>query len=258
MIKTTWHERVAVLALDRPASLNALDPDLLDHLGAALGDVLHRGAAAVVLSGEGRAFSAGADLRWFAQRTAQGTEAQLAALSEMLEAGARVVRAILAAPVPVISAINGPCIGGAMGIALAADVALAARSAYFSLPQVPQLGIVPDLGATWLLPRVVGRPRAMAMSLFGDKITGEQAEQWGMVWQCVDDDALQAHALSTARRLAGMPAQAVIGARRLLDEAFDRSMGLQLDEEGRRQMELLMSDGETRPPARQQTHLQAP
>lgn len=242
MIKTTWHERVAVLAFDRPASLNALDPDLLQALGTAMRDALRENVKALVLTGEGRAFSAGADLRWFAQRSAQGVDAQRAALSDMLEAGGNVVQAILDAPVPVVSAINGPCIGGAMGMALAADVALAARSAYFALPHVPQLGIVPDLGVSWLLPRLVGRPRAMAMSLFGDKITAEQAERWGMVWHCVDDDALQAEALSTAQRLASMPAQAVIGTRRLLDDALERSIALQLDEEGHRQMELLMSD----------------
>ncbi|MDM0117431.1 enoyl-CoA hydratase/isomerase family protein [Variovorax sp. J22R133] len=239
MIQTTWHERVAVLALDRPASLNALDPELLHALGTAMSDALDGHATALVLTGTGRAFSAGADLRWFAQRSAQGVEAQRIALKEMLEAGGSVVRAILEAPVPVVSAINGPCIGGALGIALAADVALAGRSAYFSLPQVPQLGIVPDLGASWLLPRLVGRPRAMGMSLFGDRIHAGQAEQWGMVWKCVDDADLQAQALSIARQLAAAPAQAVIGTRRLLDEAFACPMEQQLSEEGRRQMDLV-------------------
>ncbi|MBO9648101.1 MAG: enoyl-CoA hydratase/isomerase family protein [Variovorax sp.] len=238
MIKTTWHQRVAMLSLDRPASLNALDPDLLHALGFALNEALTHGAAGIVLKGEGRAFSAGADLRWFAGRSAQGPEAHAAALSEMLEIGGRIVQAFIKAPVPVVSAINGPCIGGALGIALATDVALAARSAYFCLPQVPKLGIVPDLGATWVLPRLVGRPRAMAISLLGDKIPAEQAEHWGMVWRCVDDAELQAQALATAHGLAAMPVEAIIATRRLIDESPASSIQWQLAQEAHQQQAL--------------------
>ena len=142
------------------------------------------------------------------------------------------------APVPVLTAINGPCAGGALGIALAADLVLAGRRAFFSVPQVPELGIVPDLGATWLLPRVVGQARAMAMSLLGERISAEKAEQCGLAWQCVDDAELLAQAVAAARRLAASPMEAVSGTRRLIRDSWARPLREQLDEEGRWQMKL--------------------
>jgi 2-(1,2-epoxy-1,2-dihydrophenyl)acetyl-CoA isomerase len=143
-------------------------------------------------------------------------------------------RAVLAAPVPVVAAVNGPCAGGAVGLALLCDMVFAARSAYFLVPQVIPLGGVPDLGATWVLGRLVGRARALGMSLTGERVTAERAEQWGMIWRCVDDGELLDHAIAAARRLADAPA-AVVATRRLVDTGFSSTSEDQLDLEAGQQ-----------------------
>jgi 2-(1,2-epoxy-1,2-dihydrophenyl)acetyl-CoA isomerase len=118
-----------------------------------------------------------------------------------------------------------------VGVALAADVVIAARSAYFLVPQVPQLGAVPDLGATWFLARLLGRSRALGIALMGDRIGAAQAEQWGLIWRCVEDAELVDTAQAIAMRLASASAPAVRDTRRLIDEAPANTLARQLDEE---------------------------
>ena len=232
-VKCTLDDGVATITLDRPDALNALDWDmcvaLVEALRACTADEITR---AIVLTGSGRAFSAGGDMKWFGEVLAGGpAHAQDEIGRFMLEAGNPLTQAIAECPVPVIAAVNGPCVGGAVGIALAADIVLAARSAYFYLPQVPQLGAVPDLGATWVLARLLGRSRALGMALLGERISAAQAEQWGLVWRCVDDDDLQAQASALARRLGGASAAAVFDTRRLIDAAATSSLAQQLSAE---------------------------
>jgi 2-(1,2-epoxy-1,2-dihydrophenyl)acetyl-CoA isomerase len=199
----TYEEQdgVATLTLNRPEKLNALAPESLDQFIALLDRVRDENRArAVVLTGRGRAFCAGADLA-DGGGSAQGPfDAGLG-----LERTHNIVVARLRhLPVPIICAVNGAAAGGGCGYALAGDIAIAARSAYFLQP-FANIGLVPDVGATWLLPRLVGKARATGMMMLGERISAERAEQWGMIWQVVDDDALMNTAHAIARKLAAGP-----------------------------------------------------
>jgi len=142
----------------------------------------------------------------------------------------------------VVCAVNGVAAGGGVGLALAADVVVAARSAYFYLPFVPALGAVPDMGASWALPRAVGRARALGLALLGDKLDAPRAADWGLVWACVDDGALMEEAWTLATRLAAMPAHAVAEARALFAASERNNLAQQLALERERQAQLI--DGE--------------
>ncbi|MNP19555.1 1,2-epoxyphenylacetyl-CoA isomerase [compost metagenome] len=142
-------------------------------------------------------------------------------------------------PVPVVIALNGGAAGGGVGLALAGDVILAARSAYFYLPFVPKLGLVPDLGASWFLQRLLGGPRALSLTLTGGRWSAEQAERWGMIHACVDDEALPVEAMKVAQQLAQLPVHGVIEARRVFDAAGRNDLRAQLAYEAERQRELL-------------------
>lgn len=232
-VQSVLRDGVATLTLDRPEALNALGPELLAELVAALhASIADDRTRAIVLTGAGRAFSSGGDIGWFGEVLAGGpTHAQAEIGRGMEEAGNPLAQAIAACPAPVISAVNGPCVGGAVGIALAADIVLAARSAYFLVPQVPQLGAVPDLGATWSLPRLLGRSRALGLTLLGERIDAAQAEQWGLIWRCVADADLPEQAHSIALRLGNASAAAVRDTRRLIDAAPANTLAQQLCDE---------------------------
>jgi 2-(1,2-epoxy-1,2-dihydrophenyl)acetyl-CoA isomerase len=227
VLRTDIDGGVAVLTLDRPERLNALSWPLQDRLREEI-DAVGRadGVDAIVITGAGRAFSAGADLHDFAASADLAGEVAHHLNATMTP----LAKALLAVPVPVVAAVNGPCAGGAVGLALLADVVVAARSAYFLIPQVVPLGGVPDLGATWLLGRLVGRARALGMALTGERIPAEQAERWGLIWRCVDDGELLDRALDVARRVSGTPAAAV-ATRALVDAGFVSTMDSQLDRE---------------------------
>lgn len=232
---------VGLILFDQPERLNPLSRAFQEGLRALLKQVREdRSIRAVVLTGEGRAFCVGADLssmgpapegdsRSLGHRTAE----QMHALSN------RVITDIRELPVPVVSAVNGPCAGAGVGVALAADVVIAAKSAYFYLPFMPKLGIVPDLGSTWFMERLAGRGRAMGLTLLGDRLPAEQAVQWGVAWACVDDAAPRAEALAVAHKLARLPAHAALETRRAYDAAALNTLPQQLAYEAERQRELL-------------------
>lgn len=233
MLSIAIDDGVAVVSLDRPDRLNALSWELMTRLREAIETLGRReGVGAIVLTGTGRAFCAGADLYDFA-----ASEDLAAEVAHHLDATmAPLARSILAAPVPVVAAVNGPCAGGGLGLALLADVVIAARSAYFLVPQVSPLGGVPDLGATWVLGRLIGRARALGMALTGERIPAEQAERWGMIWRCVDGEELLEQATGIARGLAASPA-AVVATRALVDAGFASTSADQLDLETHHQSE---------------------
>lgn len=232
---------VALAIFDNPARLNPLTTAFQQELRAALRQVREdRGIRALVLTGEGRAFCVGADLssmgpsgdddgRSLGERTAEW----------MRELGNRLILDLRELPVPVVAAVNGACAGAGVGLALAADVVIAARSAYFYLPFIPKLGIVPDLGTTWFTERLLGRGRALGLALLGDRLPAQQAADWGLAWACVDDAALREEALAIARRLAKLPAHGAIEARRACDAAASSTLAEQLAYEADRQRELL-------------------
>jgi 2-(1,2-epoxy-1,2-dihydrophenyl)acetyl-CoA isomerase len=206
---------VLVLTLNRPERLNALSLESADEVSAALANL--DGARAVLLTGAGRAFCSGADLQARGERTVSGGEASYDALTGRYNP---LMQRLAELPVPVVTAVNGPAAGIGCSLALAADFAVAGRSAYF-LQAFVNIGLVPDGGASWMLPRLVGRARATEMMLLGEKIGAEKAESWGLIHACVDDEALMAHALALAERLARGPTVALGVMRRNIALALD-------------------------------------
>lgn len=193
-------EGVATLTINRPALLNALSPQTLAEMAHALDRVRDEGARAMILTGAGRAFCSGADLS-----PAVGAGEARADMGRGLEIGFNpVLERIARLPIPVVTAVRGAAAGGGCGFALAGDIVIAARSAYFLQP-FANIGLVPDVGATWLLPRLIGRARATAMMMLGERIPAETAVQWGMIHQMVEDDALTDTANAMAARLANGP-----------------------------------------------------
>lgn len=209
-------DQVAALTMARPDSLNALSNAMLDELRAAAGDAVAQGARCLLITGEGRGFSSGADLA--------GGGALPDDLGAALEAHYNpLIETLFALPIPIIAAVNGPAAGAGASIALAADIVIAARSAYF-LQAFVNIGLVPDAGATWLLPRLAGRARALEMMLLGERIPAEQALAWGLIARVADDDALPGEARSLAARLAGGPTRALGLIRRLARNAEQLSL----------------------------------
>lgn len=207
---------VATLTLNRPDSLNALSAGLLDEMRAAIESLPGSGARALLLTGAGRGFSSGADLA-----SGGGLPADVGAA---LEAHYNpLVEALFALPLPVVAAVNGPAAGAGCSLALAADIVLAGRSAYF-LQAFINIGLIPDAGATWLLPRLAGRARAMEMMMLGERITAAQAADWGLISRVVDDEELEGEAIKLATRLAQGPTIAYGLVRRLARDAGQLSL----------------------------------
>lgn len=199
----------------------------------------------LILTAAGRGFCVGADLPDFQRRLANPSQGSLGEqVGRMLdESASRIVAEFKALPVPVVCAINGVAAGGGVGLALAGDMVIAARSAYFYLPFVPSLGAVPDMGASWSLPRAVGRARAVGLALTGHKLRAEQALAWGLIWDCVDDEQLPTAAQALARQLAALPAHAIGEVRALFAASDGNSLAEQMALENQRQAALL--DGES-------------
>lgn len=223
MIETTIDTGVAVVAFQRPDVMNAMSfSDLGELTDAVRACAEDSRVGALVLTGAGPAFSAGADLRAYDADNVVGYAAE--GLGVIGPAFADAVRAC---PKPVVAAVNGLCFGGGVGIALMADVTIAARSAYFVMPQVRKMGFIPDMAGAYLATLAVGRARALGMALTGNKVTAEQAADWGLIWECVDDDLLMHDAVRLARQLAQDP-QAAVATRQLVDSLASHSLTEQL------------------------------
>jgi 2-(1,2-epoxy-1,2-dihydrophenyl)acetyl-CoA isomerase len=197
-------DRVALVTLNRPDKLNAMTSNNFTEL-TRLFRQLGRDddVRAVILTGTGRGFCVGADLG--GPRDLQGqTPGDFA--GDALHSGLTLsTRAVGECPKPVVAAVNGLAVGGGMSLALLADITVAARSARFTQVFTPKLGIVPDAGSTWLLPRGVGRARALGLMMLGEPLSGEQAAEWGLIWAAVEDTALMDEAWRIARQLAAGP-----------------------------------------------------
>jgi 2-(1,2-epoxy-1,2-dihydrophenyl)acetyl-CoA isomerase len=211
---------VRTLKLNRPKALNsftgAMHGELAAALDAAAGDPEVR---CVVLTGNGRGFCAGQDLADPAvapnlEPDAAPTDVG-AAIERFYKPLALRVRSM---PVPVVAAVNGVAAGAGANLALCCDLVVAARSASF-IQAFAKIGLIPDCGGTWLLPRLVGRANALALALLGDKLAAEDAERLGLIWKCVDDGAFEAEVRTLAMRLAAMPTRALVAARAALDAA---------------------------------------
>jgi len=220
------------ITLNRPDILNPLCTDMLAQCREALAGLRENGAAVIVLTGAGRAFCAGADLK-FLERMLQESEAgedrRYEEMNGTLLEGHALIRDLRAFPGPVVSLVNGPAVGGGVGLALAADIVLAAKSAYFSLPFVPKLGLVPDLGGFAFIQNRIGVARAMGCALLGDPLDAETAADWGLIWRCVKDRHLEEAAAELAGRLSSLPKSAVVALKQMSAQALTDSLPAFLD-----------------------------
>lgn len=220
---------VATLRLNRPEVMNALNAPLRRALIAAIGRAVGE-ARAIVLTGVGRAFCSGQDLGDAGALDAVDFERILTTEYEPL------LRAICDCPLPTIAAVNGVAAGAGANLALAADVVIAAESASF-IQAFTRIGLIPDAGGTWWLPRRVGFARAMGAMLFGDRISARQAADWGMIWESVPDDSFAARCQARAAALAAGPGLALRRVKTALRASPDNSLEEQLALEARLQGE---------------------
>lgn len=226
---------IARLTLNRPDRLNSFN----DAMHAEVRDALARvktdaSTRVLLLTGAGRGFCAGQDL---------GDRA-VAPGDEPLDLGASIerdykplVRALRALPLPVVCAVNGVAAGAGANIALACDIVVAAKSASF-IQAFCKIGLLPDSGGTYFLPRRVGTARAMGLALLGDKLPAEQAAAWGLIWQCVDDDKLAEAAETLLQQFAAAPTRGLAATKLALYAAAGNTLEAQLDLERDLQREL--------------------
>jgi 2-(1,2-epoxy-1,2-dihydrophenyl)acetyl-CoA isomerase len=218
---------VARLTLNRPDKLNSFTSLMHAEVREALGRVRAEGARVLVLTGAGRGFCAGQDL---GDRAVSPGGAG-ADLGESIEKNyAPLVLALRGLPMPVIAAVNGVAAGAGANIALACDLVIAARSASF-VQAFCRLGLVPDSGGTWLLPRLVGNARALGLALLGDKLAAGQAAEWGLIWRCVDDAELTPTVDALAAHLAAAPTLGLARTKEAIYGAWSRPLAEQLDVE---------------------------
>ncbi|MGE5271830.1 MAG: 2-(1,2-epoxy-1,2-dihydrophenyl)acetyl-CoA isomerase PaaG [Thiohalocapsa sp.] len=207
-----------VITLNRPEKLNALTAEMADALMAVLAAAEADPACrAVLLTGAGRAFCAGQDLT-------QVVDLPAAEIGGLLDHYNPLISKLRALPLPVVCAVNGVAAGAGANLALACDIVLAAKSASF-VQAFARIGLIPDCGGTWFLPRLVGIARARALAMLAEPLSAETAAAWGMIWQAVDDERLLDAADALAARLATGPSAALA----LIKEAFEESMENDLD-----------------------------
>lgn len=232
---------IATLTLDQPKTMNAMSVPLQKEVCNALATLKgDKGVKALILTGTGKAFCSGADLGSMSPDS-DGPSLGTQVKNLMEELSNPLALELRDLPFPVVSAVNGVAAGAGASIALAADIVVASKSAYFLFPFIPKLGILPDLGATWILPRLIGRARAMAVSLLGDRIYGSEAVEQGLIWKYVADDQLQTEVLAVARRLASGPIHAAQELREAFEQADTATLAQQLAYEADRQQELIDS-----------------
>lgn len=218
---------VATITLDRPDSLNSMTNDFMDDITEAVrGAEPHPDARVVVLTGRGRGFCSGADLRNVKPDSGSDPGATTDGMDRHFNPA---ILAVKNCALPTIARINGVAAGGGLGLALTCDVSIAARSAFFVATFGPRLGIVPDLGTTWSLPGRIGRARALGMAMLGDRISADQAAEWGLIFTVVDDDQLDAEVARAAGILKRSSPDAVTRIRSSMDSAATRSFAEQLD-----------------------------
>lgn len=214
---------VATITLNRPQSLNSLNEDMHGRLAEAVRSASE--ARAVLLTGAGRGFCAGQDLS--DRNVKPGAEPPDLGRSLDLYYNP-LIRALQALEAPVVCAVNGVAAGAGANIALACDIVLAARSASF-VQAFCKIGLLPDSGGTFFLPRLIGLARATAISMLGTKVTAEQAEAWGLIWKCVNDEQLMPEAKALAAHLAKQPTKGLAFIKKALQASADNTFEQQLE-----------------------------
>jgi 2-(1,2-epoxy-1,2-dihydrophenyl)acetyl-CoA isomerase len=237
LVETAGH--VATLTLNRPASLNSMNKGLIDDVRNALRALrVDANVRALIVTGAGRGFCAGADLANAGFN--DGVQRSVGeGISHSMEIGYNpLIRDLTGFPKPVIVAVNGVAAGGGVGLALGGDIVIAAKSAYFVQVFGPKLGLVPDVGCTWFVPHLLGRARARALAMLGDRLPAEKAAEWGLIWAAVDDANLMTEARAIAERLAKGPTLAFGEIKRVLDAATENTLDQQIELERRTQQRL--------------------
>ena len=226
---------VCVLTLNRPERLNALNVQVAKDFKNAIGEALDRGARAIVLTGAGRAFCAGGDLREM-QEIAKNEGRVEAFFDEPLRLLNEAILLIRKTPVPFIAAVNGVASGGGCNLALACDLVIAGESARFNRAFI-KIGLTPDCGATFILPRLVGWKRATELLFTGDLISARDAAEMGMINSVAPDEELLNQVMAMAEKLAQAPTAAIAEIKMLLEASAVNDYGSQLDLERRTQIE---------------------
>ncbi|MBK8454277.1 MAG: 2-(1,2-epoxy-1,2-dihydrophenyl)acetyl-CoA isomerase PaaG [Thiofilum sp.] len=225
-IEFAIEQGIATLTLNRPDSLNSFTTVMHAEVREALAQVQAESSVrCLLITGKGRGFCAGQDLN----DRAVDPNAPMPDLGESLEQRYNpLIRTLKALPIPIVCAVNGVAAGAGANLAFACDIVLAARSAAF-IQAFCKIGLVPDSGGTWILPRLVGPARAMALSLLGDKVSAEQAEQWGMIWKSYPDDQLMSEAKRLAAHFATQPTKGLAYIKQAIQAASNNTLDQQLD-----------------------------
>lgn len=227
---------VRIVTLNRPQALNSFTAGMVDELLPALdAAAADPSVRALLITGAGRGFCAGQDLNAPGATPQGDTPPDLQAIIERM--WAPLAARLRAMPVPMVAAVNGVAAGAGANFALGCDIVLAGRSASF-IQAFSKIGLIPDAGGTWLLPRLVGRAHALALAMTGDKLSAEEAARIGLIWRCVDDATLMDDALALAARLAAMPTRALVATRHAIDAAMLLEPAAAVAQEARLQGEL--------------------
>lgn len=219
-------EGLATLTLNRPDRLNSFNTEMFAELKTALKQVsVANGVRCLLITGAGRGFCAGQDLGDRAVKPG----AERPDLSVSLEKNYNpLMRTIAKLELPVLCAVNGVAAGAGSSFALGCDIVLASRSASF-IQSFCKIGVIPDSGASWMLPKKLGRARALGLALLGDKLPAEKAEEWGLIWKCVDDDKLLSEATALGKHLATQPTKGLALIKRAINASYTNSFDEQLD-----------------------------
>jgi 2-(1,2-epoxy-1,2-dihydrophenyl)acetyl-CoA isomerase len=226
---------IARLTLNRPDRLNSFTVEMHEEVADALSRL--ESARVLVLTGAGRGFCAGQDLNDRAVAPGQSVD-----LGESVEKRYNpLVRKLAGLPFPVIARVNGVAAGAGANIALACDIVIAAKSAKF-IQSFASIGLIPDSGGTWVLPRLVGQARALGLALTAEPLTAEKAAEWGLIWKAVEDGALDEEVDSLASRFASAPTRGLAAIKRMIRESWGHSLDQELDLQRDSMRELGMSE----------------
>jgi 2-(1,2-epoxy-1,2-dihydrophenyl)acetyl-CoA isomerase len=226
---------VARLTLNRPDRLNSFTVRMHEEVADALSRL--DGARTLVLTGAGRGFCAGQDLNDRAVAPGEAVD-----LGESVEQRYNpLIRKLTSLPMPVIARVNGVAAGAGANIALACDVVIAAKSAKF-IQSFAAIGLIPDSGGTWVLPRLAGQARALGLALTGEPLPADRAAEWGLIWKAVDDEALDAEVDALAARFAAGPTRGLAAIKHMIRESWGHSLDEELDLQRDTMRELGFSD----------------
>jgi len=213
---------VARLTLNRPERLNSFTVKMHEEVAAALSSL--EGARVLVITGAGRGFCAGQDLGDRAVAPGEAVD-----LGHSVETYYNpLIRRITSLPFPVIARVNGVAAGAGANIALACDIVVAAKSAKF-IQSFASIGLIPDSGGTWVLPRLVGQARALGLALTAEPLSADQAEAWGLIWKAVEDESLDAEVDALAEKFAAAPTRGLARIKAMIRESWSHSLDEELD-----------------------------